>query len=143
MLAPQRPKRLVHPWVDDSFAPIYRLRYPESPSEEEVCARNAEIHAWYEALDHRIAWIVDCTQLIHANATVRHRQAEHLKRIEPYAARWDICDAFVIQSGLVRGYLTAVFWFSPPPYEYQVFAAIPQALTWVHSKTGSSPAAVL
>ncbi len=134
MVALPQPKRLQHAWVDDYLAPLYRLTYPESPSEDEVVARNAEIHTWYQSLDHRIAWIVDCSQLIHASATVRSRQSEHLKRIAPYAAKWDICDAFVIQSGLVRGYLTAVFWFSPPPYEYQVFATVPAAMTWVRER---------
>lgn len=120
------------------MAPIYRLTYPESPDEAEVVARNAEIHAWYQSLDHRIAWVVDCSKLIHASPTVRHHQTQHLKRIEPYAARWDICDAFVIQSGLVRGYMTAVFWFAPPPYEYQTFATIPPAMAWVRAKMNLS-----
>ncbi len=138
MLALQQPKRLEHPWVDDSFAPIYRLTYPALPSEEEVIARNAEIHAWYRDLDHRIAWVVDCSLIIRASPTIRQQQSLHLKRIEPYAKRWDICNAFVIQSAVVRGYLTAVFWFSPPPYEYQIFATNQQAMDWVCSTSSLS-----
>lgn len=123
-----------HPWVDDSRRPLYRLTYPRQPSDDEVLARNAEIHEWYKALDHRIAWVVDCSHVIYASATVRRLQSEHLRRIEYFAARWDVGNAFVVPSSLLRGYMTAIFWFSPPPYQYQSFASLAPALLWAERR---------
>ncbi len=123
-----------HPWIDDSRRPIYRLTYPPRPEEDEVVARNAEIHAWYRQLSHRIAWVVDCSHVIQASATVRRVQSEHLERIAPFAARWDVGNAFVVPSSLVRGYMTAIFWFSPPPYPYRTFATLEPAFAWTASQ---------
>jgi hypothetical protein len=123
-----------HSWVDDTRRPVYQLTYPRHPEEDEVVARNAEIHEWYKSLDHRIAWVVDCSHVISASATVRRLQTEHLKRIEYFAARWDVGNAFVVPSSLLRGYMTAIFWFSPPPYRYQTFASLAPAFAWTEAR---------
>jgi hypothetical protein len=120
--------------VDDRDAPIYRLSYPQRPEEREVVERNAEIYEWYRGLDHEIAWVVDCSQVRYASARVRQLQAQHVQRIEPFAARWDVCDAFVVPSPMLRGYMTAIFWFSRPPYDYQTFAEVGPAYEWVRSR---------
>jgi hypothetical protein len=42
--------------------------------------------------------------------------------------------AFVSDSVVVRGILTALYWVAPPPYPYQIFKTMNEALAWSHAR---------
>jgi hypothetical protein len=68
---------------------------------------------------------------------------EHRKRlaawIASHAAELRKCRmglAFVSNSALVRGMLTATYWLSPPPYPYRTFSSLDEAMAWARSLLG-------
>lgn len=45
-----------------------------------------------------------------------------------------IAMAFVSTSVTVRGYLTAIFWLSPPAYPYRTFSDVGSATVWLRER---------
>ncbi len=126
--------KLEHPWVDDSEAPLYVMTYPPQNTDQDLIDRHAEIGEWYKTVDKPIAWVVDCTNIAKAPATQRKIVSNHEKMTKPYAERFNAGVGIVITSDWVRGLLTAIFWISPPPYAYKVFATKEQAKIWAKEK---------
>ena len=72
------------------------------------------------------------------NAIVRRELAEWSKEFEPLMQQFTIGSAIVIQSTLIRGGLTALFWLAPPPYPQSVVASVREALDSVEKHYAAS-----
>lgn len=64
------------------------------------------------------------------NGRQRRRISEWAKAEEDRAHRHCAGLAFVTRSPITRGIITAIFWFTPPPYPVKTFAREEQAITW-------------
>ena len=60
----------------------------------------------------------------------RKRLAAWNKANEPTLRRCRLGLAFVSDSTLERGVLTATSWLSPPPYPYRTFSSLEEASAW-------------
>ncbi len=125
---------IAHPWVDESEAPLYVLGYPPKATDEEVAVRHQEIATWYKKVNHPIAWVVDCANVIKAPATQRKIIAEHEKSIRPYSERFNVGVALVVGNSMVTGLLTAIYWLAPPPYAYKIFSEFELAKAWARER---------
>jgi len=111
-----------HPWFSNDLMPIYRWTFPSEATDEELraCLQAREdlaIRARYYT-----AWVIDMSNITKAPATQRKALAEHLKRFDEFGARWNAGSALIVPSPWLRGLVTAVTWFSPPSFPYQLFS---------------------
>jgi hypothetical protein len=63
--------------------------------------------------------------------------AKHLEKRRKTTSVWVLCTP----SAATRGVVTALFWLSPPPYDYRTRATIDEALADVREKHPSFDAA--
>ena len=111
-----------HPWFSNDLMPIYRWTFPSEATDEELraCLQAREdlaIRARYYT-----AWVIDMSNITKAPATQRKALAEHLKRFDEFGVRWNAGSALIVPSPWLRGLVTAVTWFSPPSFPYQLFS---------------------
>lgn len=123
--------------MDDSEWPLLRVAFPGSQyTYTDVAEMFRAVDAFYARNLEPFAWVVDSTRVSFADAKIRQLTAEHEERTKEHKRRYNCGTGFVIQSGLVRGILTAVFWLSPPAYPYQVFANCEAARAWALNQLG-------
>jgi hypothetical protein len=75
--------------------------------------------------------LLDASAVRGVNATQRRRMADFLAEHEGLSRKYCAGTAFVIDSPLVRGTLTAIFWFQKQPTPYVVVARRAQAHAWL------------
>ena len=71
----------------------------------------------------------------------RKRMSEFAKTNERTLARVIIATAIVADSPMVRGVITAINWFAPPPYPQRVFSRRAEAETWLRERISLDRAA--
>ncbi len=83
--------------------------------------------------ERREVWglVIDACAVRSVSAQQRRRMADFLKTHEVLARRYCAGTAFVIDSPLARGTLTAIFWFQRQPTPYIVVAQREQATSWL------------
>jgi hypothetical protein len=74
--------------------------------------------------------ILDATRAGNTPALQRRMQADWLKRNEELLRKHSAGTAFVINSPLVRGLLTAILWMSPMATPHTVVASLDEAERW-------------
>lgn len=82
----------------------------------------------------RAAILLDATRAARTPATQRKRQAEWLKANESSLRTHCAGTAFVINSPLVRGGLTAILWLQALPSPFIVVATLTEAERWARER---------
>jgi hypothetical protein len=121
---------LVHPWIDQSRAPLYELTFPKKASLEEVAALCSARERWAQRANYRVAWVVNLAGIMEATARQRTLFSEHLKRFEPHDVAYNQGSALLVPNAFVRGIVTAIFWMKPPRFPNECFSTIEEARTW-------------
>lgn len=88
------------------------------------------------------ALLLDGTSVRGVSALQRKRMADFLHEHEALARRHCAGTAFVIDSPLLRGTLTAIFWFQKQPTPYVVVARREQAVAWLQEQVAKHAGAV-
>lgn len=124
------PLAIPHPWIDSSQAPLYVLTFPANSSEKELeyCCEVRE--AWVREVRSPIAWVVDLSAIQQVSPAKHRIFAEHLSRIAAYTEKYSAGCGLVLPSPLVRGVVTAIFWFAPPGFPHRAFARREEAIAW-------------
>lgn len=78
--------------------------------------------------------LADATRAGAPNAKQRRMQADMIRDHEAGFARYCLGAAFVIESALIRGALTAILWAQKLPYDHTVVGTRDDALTWLKAK---------
>lgn len=66
------------------------------------------------------------------DAKTRQRMAEWAKSSEALLRTWQVANALVVPTSLVRAGLSAIHWFAPPPVPTAIETELPAALAFVH-----------
>ena len=122
--------KVDHPWISHDLMPIYWLTFPEKATNDELSALFQAREDWASRAKYPVAWIVDLSNITKASATQRKPFAEHLKRFEQYAVRWNAGSALIVPSAWLRGLVTAVSWISPPKFPNKLFSEPLEAVSW-------------
>ena len=123
------------------------LRFPLVQVEFHGNLRDEDFDAYLAFLgrahDLRQTWglLLDGTHVRGVSALQRKRMANFLHEHDALARRHCAGTAFVIDSPLVRGTLTAIFWFQKQPTPYVIVATREQALNWLHAQIDRHDAA--
>lgn len=116
--------------VDDSRYPLLFVTFHGLPSEDEFERYLVRIDEIRIQRGGVTATIMDATRSRGATPKQRRRQAEWLKSNFAVLERTSAGTAFVIDSAIVRGVLTAILWVQPMPGPYTIVATVGEAERW-------------
>ena len=106
----------------------------EDCSEEEAQAFYDACERLYASLDHDVAWVLDTTKMTQVTARQRRMSADHVSRMRDKMRERVVAIAFVIQSPLIRGAITAIAWLVSLPFRHQTFKTREEAIAWVERR---------
>jgi len=127
--------------VFDQWVPIIIARIEGAPSDQDhqdFLTEAGELLDRYRAEKQRIVLIVDLSRAGVLSARQRKAQVDWLQRYRPIMEEVQVGMAFVLPSRLLRGVLTAVFWFVPPPTHYVVASDLDEAVAWSIARAEAS-----
>lgn len=109
-----------------------------TPTEDGLNEYLAEVESFFSSLESRgqkICAVVDLAQMETASASHRSQlgtwRARHLALIANAVER----AVYIAPSAMMRGMLTAVFWFAEPVVPVQVSKDRHEALTWLRASS--------
>lgn len=74
--------------------------------------------------------VIDATSAGTTSATQRRLQAEWMNLHAERLKELTVGVAFIIPSGVVRGFLTAILWIQPLPCPHEICGTLEHALNW-------------
>jgi hypothetical protein len=77
--------------------------------------------------------VFDLSRAAIPDAVQRQKLAAHVRDNDEAIRRWVRGLGVVLTSSLVRGVVTAIFWFSPPPVPSKIFSTRAEAAEWAQS----------
>ena len=116
--------------VDDSEWPLVRVRFGDSISDP----------GWDEYLEtlsrfpdrrEKYVTITDARRAATPNASQRRRVSELIEREKERTVRWNVANAVIFTSPLLRGVITAIEWASPSPVPMKSFATPEEGRAWL------------
>jgi hypothetical protein len=117
--------------VDEKHYPLVFIKFTGEPTLDEFRAYLGRLSQLLKRPGHR-ALVLEASY--RANAFQRKLQAEWIKDNLETVKQKTAGMAFVIQSSLVRGALTAIFWIQPLPVPYVIVATREQAEAWARQQ---------
>lgn len=116
------------PTVDDRFFPLVVNTIPERLDADHLPAFFAKTEAILKRREPYVT-LSDVTRTRELpTAVVRRALADWSTRHDAAMKQFAMGTAIVIESAMIRGGLTALFWLAPPPYPQQVVATIGEGL---------------
>ncbi len=115
--------------VDDSNSPLVVVTFESAVDDEEFERYLARLDALWRHKMRRVL-VVDATRAARTPATQRRRQADWMRVNEELLRSYAAGFAFVINSPLVRGALTAILWLQSLPSPFIVVSTLPEAERW-------------
>ena len=118
---------------DESRFPLVVIRF-------NGVASDAEFEGYLDRQSARIARdqvnaiVIDARRAGATPAKQRRRQAQWMREHAATLARWSVGTAFVIDSAMVRGLLTAILWVQPMPTPHVIVTTMEQAESWARAK---------
>lgn len=116
----------------------------------EGVATDAELEAYLHAMEGliaraytssvRVAHVIDARRTLTTPAGQRRRLAAWMKAHDDANRETCAAFAFVFDSALARGLLTAVLWLQPLPARHGIFSTVGEALEWAREQArGAEP----
>lgn len=119
--------------LDASKFPLVIFRLPSVVEVATVDTLEREQEQLFQRGRHFVS-MVDLREVSAVpTATVRKRIGEWAKSIEGKSARYQLANALVVESTLIRAALSAVHWLAPPPVPTKVFATDAEAFAFLRS----------
>lgn len=113
------------------------MHFPDVVTDEDLrSALDAVTHWLLKEVDGLFGFIADMRRPLGLSARQRSMLAEAEKTYKHVDRAFNAAQAVVVQSTLMRGVLTAIYWISPPVYPVKVSATLDDAYGWldVHMK---------
>jgi hypothetical protein len=120
-------------WVDDSAWPLLRVMLPPTQSDADVL-EYLELLRSYRSRRQPYAILLDTSRSLGFSATQRKLQGEYIREGRAVTKITLRAIAFVADSALRRGALTAIFWIATPPAPHQIFARAADAEVWLRTR---------
>jgi hypothetical protein len=115
--------------VDDSGFPLVRITFDGAVAEHAFDQYLQTVSRVYMRRA-KVATIFDARRAAPPTAKERAKQAAWLKQHRDVIGRFSCGSAFVIESAIVRGGLTAILWLAPIPGAHTVVATVAEAEAW-------------
>ncbi len=119
--------------VDSSRWPLLQVTLPENQTDAELQAYLDELGE-YRDRHEAYAVVVHLDASAGFSARQRRMQAEYIERGLQWSRKYLKGLAFVTQSSVRRGMLTAIFWIQKPESPYRIFSDADEALRWASAQ---------
>lgn len=116
--------------VDDSAFPLVIVALPSGWTDAEWDAYLARMRTYPERRT-RYVTLTDARGAGAPTAAQRKRAAEVMAADQEVSKRFNVANALVFDSAILRGMVTAITWITPPPVPMQTFATPALALGWL------------
>lgn len=133
--ASQGPRAPVASWFDDSAWPILKVRLPPYPSDDDL-AHYFQLLASFRNRREPYGLLMDVTYARYFSPRQRKMQAEYIREGLPISRIYLKGIAYVAETALKRGAITAIYWLVPPASPYQIFAQRTEAERWLVERLG-------
>lgn len=124
--------------IEAAAFPLVIVRWQGINSDAEVAAYLSAMTEVVRRPQRKVI-IYDALQAAIPTSTHRRMQGEWLKQNQSVIERLGAGTAFVLESAIMRGALTAVFWISPVPNGHVVTASVEEALAWARARLHDAP----
>jgi hypothetical protein len=119
--------------LDRSQFPLVIVRFRGEFAENEFETYLEQLHEVY-AQKKRFALILDSIGGAAPTAKQRKLQADWIRERADLIREYNVGTAFVLDSVLLRGSLTAILWLQPLPCPHLVCAEISEAISWATTR---------
>jgi len=119
--------------VNDSGFPLIVVTFEGAVEDHEFDRYLARLDTLWQRQTRSVI-VLDATHAARTPATQRQKQAEWLKENHALLRAYSAGTAFVIDSPLVRGGLTAILWLQPLPTPHVVVATLAEAERWARAR---------
>jgi hypothetical protein len=116
--------------VDESSFPLVVVSLPAEWSDAEWDAYLAQMRR-FPTRRERYVTLTDARGAGTPSAAQRKRAAEVMAEDAALSKRFNVANALVFESAILRGMVTAITWLTPPPVPMQTFATPRQACEWL------------
>lgn len=116
--------------VDDSAFPLVVVVMPATWTDAEWEAYLTRMRS-YPGRRTRYVTLTDARGAGTPTAAQRKRAAEVMAEDQAISKRFNVANALVYESAILRGMITAITWITPPPVPMQSFATPWLALSWL------------
>ncbi len=116
--------------IDDSRHPIVVVTFVGLATDAEFQDYLTRMEKMILSRRETNCTILDATRAGNTPPVQRRMQADWLKRNEDLLRQYSAGTAFVIDSSLVRGLLTAILWMSPMATPHTIVASLDEAESW-------------
>lgn len=123
--------------IDDSQMPLVRVTYDGEITDDEF-RRHLDEYAALVRRGRRYGAVFDATRAARPSATQRRMMAEFINAREAELSRVCVGGAFVIDSPLIRGAMTAILWVASMPFPHTVVSSEAEALGWVRGRLAAA-----
>jgi hypothetical protein len=120
--------------IDESRFPIVVVTFTGNATDAEFSDYLASMTAMMVRRGTHNVTILDARKSGVTPPKQRKMQGEWLKANKERLERQSLGSAFVIDSPLVRGVLTAILWIAPMPQAHIVVSTIEEAEAWAHRR---------
>lgn len=117
-------------WLDDSSWPMLVVTLPPTPTDEDLVAYLKQLGTYRQRRQPYVL-LIDATYAMSFSPRQRKLQAEHVRQGLPITRIYLKGIAYVAQSAIKRGMITALHWLVTPPAPHDVFATRAQAEPWL------------
>lgn len=116
--------------IDDSAFPLVVVVMPATWTDAEWEAYLTRMRSYPERRT-RYVTLTDARGAGTPTAAQRKRAAEVMAEDQAISKRFNVANALVYESAILRGMITAITWITPPPVPMQSFATPRLALSWL------------
>ncbi len=120
-----------HAWIRGFEGGTLHVVFPARATDDEVRVFCDVLEKFWRDVDGPVGTVFDCRPVTAATASQRKLFADLQQRLEPVFRGKMLGAAFLIDSALVRGLLTAIFWLRPPVYRHIVASNEIEARAWL------------
>jgi hypothetical protein len=129
-----RPNPPTHPWLSELTPGLYYQRWPAVFTDDALESFLESVEAVVAAQRGPFAWVVMADAMMAMSAKQRKMFSEGEARMQPQDKLYCAGTAIVLQSPIVRGIVTAVYWLTPPVYPYLLCPNEDQGRGWASKK---------
>lgn len=127
--------------VDETRWPLVTIKFPATLRDEDMAPYLGSLRRFRKRREP-YALVIDTTGAAPLTPRQRKMQAEAITRGNPTARLYLRGVAFIVDSQIRYGVLTAIFWLTRPDWRHEVFFNRDDAFTWAQSTLVAPPDSV-
>ncbi|HSC88971.1 MAG TPA: hypothetical protein VLC09_16930 [Polyangiaceae bacterium] len=127
-----------HPWITSHRAGVLHIVFPAEAKDGDLERFCSELGAFWQRAQGTVGLLIDCRKVRVTSSEQRRMLIEFRKRTAPLVAQKVSCGAYLADSALQRGLLSAILLVRPPSYPYRTFPEPSSALRWLDERMGTT-----